>query len=116
MVVRDPDAHPAMVNYESLVAQANKELEQQGHEPLLVVYPADGIAVSDSPFGYVDRGQGKDNAFSSFQKALVTTSALELYQTKLRKLSLTIWVVDYSHSIIKSSAVPCTSSRVHLRL
>ncbi|MEE8723257.1 MAG: hypothetical protein SOI23_00610 [Atopobiaceae bacterium] len=56
MVVRDPDAHPAMVNYESLVAQANKELEQQRHEPLLVVYPADGIAVSDSLFGYVDRG------------------------------------------------------------
>ena len=155
MVVRDPDAHPAMVNYESLVAQADKELEQQGHEPLLAVYPSDGIAISDSPLGYVDRGQGKDAAFSSFQEALssddaklllervgrrtglggrlsfpdddgvkqafradwglssdssvlkaiplpsadVTMDALELYQSKLRKPSLTIWVVDYSGSM-----------------
>ncbi|MCI1933866.1 MAG: hypothetical protein LKJ31_02020 [Atopobiaceae bacterium] len=32
----------------------------------------------------------------------MTASALELYQTKLRKLSLTIWVVDYSHSVLAS--------------
>lgn len=155
MVVRDPDAHPAMVNYESLVAQANKELEAAGREPLLVICPADGIAVSDSPLGYVDRGQGKDGAFSSFQQALssddaklelervgrrtglggrvanpdddgvkqafradwgistdasvlkavpmpaadVTTKALDLYQTRLRRPSLTVWVVDYSGSM-----------------
>ena len=79
MVVKDPDAHPAMVNYESLVVQANKELEQAGHEPMLVIYPADGIAVSDSPLGYVDRGQGKKDAFSSFQGALGSGDAkLEL--------------------------------------
>lgn len=155
MVVKDPDAHSAMVNYESLVAQADKELEQAGHEPLLAIYPSDGIAVSDSPLGYVDRGQGAENAFQSFQKALgsddaklllervgrrtglggrvanpgdegvkqtfradwgisadagvlkavpmpaadVTTQALDLYQTKLRRPSLTIWVVDYSGSM-----------------
>lgn len=155
MVVKDPDAHPAMVNYESLVAQADKELEQAGHEPLLAIYPSDGIAVSDSPLGYVDRGQGAEDAFQSFQKALgsdgaklllervgrrtglggrvanpdddgvkqtfradwgistdagvlkavpmpaadVTTQALDLYQTKLRRPSLTIWVVDYSGSM-----------------
>ena len=79
MVVKDPDAHPAMVNYESLVVQANKELEQAGHEPMLVIYPADGIAVSDSPLGYVDCGQGKEDAFSSFQGALGSDDAkLEL--------------------------------------
>ena len=155
MVVKDPDAHPAMVNYESLVAQADKELEQAGHEPLLAIYPSDGIAVSDSPLGYVDRGQGAEDAFQSFQKALgsddaklllervgrrtglggrvanpgddgvkqtfradwgisadagvlkavpmpaadVTIQALDLYQTKLRRPSLTIWVVDYSGSM-----------------
>ncbi len=155
MVVKDPDAHPAMVNYESLVAQADKELEQAGHEPLLAIYPSDGIAVSDSPLGYVERGQGAEDAFQSFQKALgsddaklllervgrrtglggrvanpgddgvkqtfradwgistdagvlkavpmpaadVTTQALDLYQTKLRRPSLTIWVVDYSGSM-----------------
>ena len=155
MVVKDPDAHPAMVNYESLVAQADKELEAAGHEPLLAIYPSNGIAVSDSPLGYVDRGQGTEDAFQSFQKALgsddaklllervgrrtglagkvanpdddgvkqtfradwgistdagvlkavpmpaadVTTQALSLYQTKLRRPTLTIWVVDYSGSM-----------------
>ena len=155
MVVKDPDAHPAMVNYESLVAQANKELEQSGHEPLLAIYPTDGIAVSDSPLGYVDRGQNTEDAFTSFQQALssddaklklervgrrtglagrvanldddgvkatfradwgistdasvlktvpmpaaeVTQSTLNLYQAKLRRPSLTVWVVDYSGSM-----------------
>ena len=155
MVVKDPDAHAAMVNYESLVIQADKELEGQGHEPLLAIYPSDGIGVSDSPLGYVDRGQGAEEAFSSFQKALssddaklalervgrraglagrlanpdddqvkqafradwgitsdatvlktiplpaadVTKSALDLYQTKLRRPTMTVWVVDYSGSM-----------------
>lgn len=81
MVVADPAAHPAMVNYESLVSQANRELEEAGEEPLVAVYPADGIAVSDSPLGFVDRGQGSDaeDAFLAFQGALADNEAtLEL--------------------------------------
>ncbi|KAA8821124.1 vWA domain-containing protein [Bifidobacterium vespertilionis] len=70
MVVANPDRFDAMVNYESLVIQANKQLTQAGHDPLLAVYPADGIAVSDSPLGYVDRGQNLKDAFSKFQQAL----------------------------------------------
>lgn len=77
MVVADPDAHRAMVNYESLVSQADRELEAAGHEPLLAVYPSDGIAVADSPLGYIDRGQGDDvaQAFSDFQDALGSDEA-----------------------------------------
>ena len=70
MVVNDPQAHQAMVNYESLVIQADKQLTSAGNEPLMVVYPQDGIAVSDSPLGYVDRGQNLHDAFSKFQQAL----------------------------------------------
>lgn len=155
MVVANPDRFDSMVNYESLVIQADKQLTQNGHDPLVAVYPADGIAVSDSPLGYVDRGQNLNDAFSKFQKALsskdskllferagrrtglggtlafaddsevkqsfrsewgITTSAealktialpsadvinqaLTVYQTKLRKPSYTIWVVDYSGSM-----------------
>lgn len=155
MVVANPDRFDSMVNYESLVIQTDKQLENNGHDPLLTIYPADGIAVSDSPLGYVDRGQNLDDAFSKFQKALsskdakllferagrrtglggtlayagdndvkqsfrsdwgVNTSAdalktialpsadvidqaLTVYQTKLRKPSYTIWVVDYSGSM-----------------
>lgn len=155
MVVANPNRFNAMVNYESLVIQANKTLTNEGHDPLLAVYPADGIAVSDSPLGYVDRGQNLDAAFGKFQQALaskdakllferagrrtglggtlayasdgqvkqsfraewgintgadalktialpsagVINQALDVYQTKLRKPSYTIWVVDYSGSM-----------------
>ena len=155
MVVANPDRFDAMVNYESLVIQADKALDKDGHDPLLTVYPSDGIAVSDSPFGYVDRGQKLKSAFASFSKALgskdakleferagrrtglggtlayatdsqvkqsfraewgvntdasalktiplpaatVIDSALNVYQTALRKPSWTIWVVDYSGSM-----------------
>lgn len=72
LVVSDPDGRDAMVNYESLVIQADKQLEAAGEEPLLAIYPSDGIAVSDSPLGYVDRGQGNEEAFKKFQGALAS--------------------------------------------
>ncbi len=79
MVVANPDQHRAMINYESLVIAANKELTEAGADPLVAVYPADGIAVSDSPLGYIDRGQGNEEVFSKFQEALATDDAkLEL--------------------------------------
>lgn len=155
MVVANPDRFDSMVNYESLVIQADKTMAKNGHDPLLTVYPSDGIAVSDSPLGYVDRGQNLKDAFDSFAKALsaketkieferagrrtglggalayasdsqvkesfrsewgvntdastlktiplpaasVINSALNVYQTALRKPSWTIWVVDYSGSM-----------------
>lgn len=82
MMVQEPDAHDAMVNYESMVIAADKELTQAGQEPLLAIYPSDGIATSDSPLAYVDRGQGDAtaSAFASFQSALTdgdATLALE---------------------------------------
>ncbi|PJM77612.1 vWA domain-containing protein [Bifidobacterium felsineum] len=155
MVVANPDRFDSMVNYESLVIQADKALTKNGHDPLVAVYPSDGIAVSDSPLGYVDRGQKLKDAFDSFAKALssrdskleferagrrtglggalayssdsqvqqsfraewgintdasalktiplptasVINSALNVYQTALRKPSWTVWVVDYSGSM-----------------
>lgn len=77
MMVQEPDEHDAMVNYESMVIAADKELTQAGQEPLLAIYPSDGIATSDSPLAYVDRGQGDAtaSAFSSFQNALTDDDA-----------------------------------------
>ncbi|KFI48103.1 vWA domain-containing protein [Bifidobacterium biavatii] len=181
MVVANPDRFDSMVNYESLVIQADKQLEKAGHDPLVAIYPADGIAVSDSPLGYVDRGQNLDDAFAKFQKALsskdskllferagrrtglggtlaygsdnavkqsfraewgidtsadtlktialpaasVIDQALTVYQTKLRKPSYTIWVVDYSGSMsgdgkdgvvngLTSALDPTKSARYHI--
>lgn len=79
MYLADPSGHDAMVNYESIVIQTDKELAARGEEPLVAVYPKEGIAISDSPLGYIDRDQGADAAFGRFQDALTGDGAkLEL--------------------------------------
>ncbi len=67
-VVENYDKVTAMVNYESLIIEANKELTAQGKEPLIAIYPADGITISDSPLGYVDHGNAEKEAI--FKKLL----------------------------------------------
>ena len=52
----------AMVNYESLILSTNEELVRQGREPLYIVYPYDGLSISDAPLGYVDQGDSKKEA------------------------------------------------------
>ncbi|KAA8828240.1 vWA domain-containing protein [Bifidobacterium tissieri] len=88
MVVANPDRFDAMVNYESLVIQANKQLTKNGKDPLVAIYPADGIAVSDSPLGYVDRGQKNDTAFGDFSKALQSKEAKLLFEQAGRRTGL----------------------------
>jgi Ca-activated chloride channel family protein len=48
--------YDAMVNYESVVIEANQELTRQGREPLYALYPVDGVVIADSPLGYVGHG------------------------------------------------------------
>ncbi|PWG59691.1 VWA domain-containing protein [Bifidobacterium catulorum] len=88
MVVANPDRFDAMVNYESLVIQADKALTAKNKDPLLAVYTSDGIAVSDSPLGYVDRGQNLDDAFGSFAKALQSKDAKLLFERAGRRTGL----------------------------
>src|SRR5262245_37881619 len=52
----------AMVNYESLVIEANTALAARGLEPFIVFYVQDGIAIADSPLGYVDKGDDAKKA------------------------------------------------------
>ena len=108
MVVADPDAHPAMVNYESLVSQANRELEEAGHEPLMVIYPADGIAVSDSPLGYVDRGQDStvEQAFEDFQQALGDKDATLALERVGRRTGLGGKVVNADDAQVQQAFSP----------
>lgn len=140
----------AMVNYESLILSTNQALVSQGREPLHIVYPYDGLSISDAPLGYVDQGSGeKEAAFQRLQAYLMSEevqleiqgygrrtgyagvdarhravwnqawgadsgrilspirmpstevlwAALDLYQTRLRKPPLTVYVLDYSGSM-----------------
>jgi Ca-activated chloride channel family protein len=146
-----PDKYDAMVNYESVIIEANKALVAQGKEPLYVVYPKDGLAVADEPLAYLDHGDpAKAELFKKFQtymlaadtqkriqslgwrtelggvvtspdatvfnpawgiatdkplnvirypKPDVISAALALYQTELKKPSVTVFALDFSGSM-----------------
>ena len=65
----------AMVNYESLILSTNEELLKQGKEPLYLVYPYDGLSISDAPLGYVDQGdKKKEEAFLKLKDFLFSDS------------------------------------------
>lgn len=68
--------YDAMVNYETLIIQTNNQLIDQGKEPLHLVYPVDGLSLSDSPLAYVDKGDAdKEEAFLTFQAYLLSPEA-----------------------------------------
>jgi Ca-activated chloride channel family protein len=141
--------YDAMVNYETLIISANKRLREDGREVLYAVYPKEGVAMADSPLGYIDNGNSEKEAlFRQFQEYLLSTpiqleiqktgrrtgfipiskenetvfiaegidinktlstvkmpdataleKALELYQEKLKKPSLTFYCLDFSGSM-----------------
>ncbi|MFZ2089035.1 MAG: VWA domain-containing protein [Desulfobaccales bacterium] len=63
----------AMVNYEALIIEANQELVKRVQEPLLVVYPVDGIVIADSPLGYINKGDAqKEKFFKDLQAHLLS--------------------------------------------
>jgi Ca-activated chloride channel family protein len=66
--------YDAMVNYESMMIEANQELTRRGKEPLYVVYPTDGLVIADSQLGYVDNGdKEKESFFRKLQEYLLSS-------------------------------------------
>src|SRR5262245_41493990 len=63
----------AMFNYESLVIEANSELVTHQLEPFVVFYVQDGLAIADSPLGYLDKGDTDRKAmFDKLQAYLLS--------------------------------------------
>jgi Ca-activated chloride channel family protein len=145
---QDGTQYDAMWNYEATLKETNDKLKPLGKELLYAIYPADGVAVGDSPLGFLERGRGGEyqqfftdllaylqteaaakriaatgrriplasNIAASpepdwnFDPARLVTAirmpepavirqALDLYQTALRKPSLTALCLDYSGSM-----------------
>ena len=46
--------YEAVVTYETSIININKKLEEQGREPLYIIYAKDGVSISDSPLAYID--------------------------------------------------------------
>lgn len=65
--------YEAMVNYESVIIETNKQLIKEGKEPLYAVYPYDGLTIADSPLGYIDKDDSnKENIFKKLQSFLLS--------------------------------------------
>ena len=80
--------YDAMVNYECLVIDANRQRESEGKEPLYVVYPYDGLSIADSPLGYVDHGDSqKEEAFQAVQQYLLSEAAQSEIEATGRRIS-----------------------------
>lgn len=80
--------YDAMVNYECLIIDANRQLESEGKEPLYIVYPYDGLSIADSPLGYVDhRDSQKEEAFQAVQQYLLSEEAQSQIEATGRRIS-----------------------------
>jgi Ca-activated chloride channel family protein len=63
----------AMVNYEAVIIEADKQLVSLGREPLYAIYPKDGLAIADSPLGFINQGDAeKEKAFLELQAYLLS--------------------------------------------
>ena len=64
--------YDAMWNYEAVLAETNDTLKQRGAELLYAIYPSDGVALANSPLGFIDRGRDQRAFFDALQKQLVS--------------------------------------------
>ena len=62
--------YEAVIDNESSLIALNKKLLTKNQQPLYLLYPLDGVAINDFPFGYVNRDQKKEEDFLKIQKFL----------------------------------------------
>ena len=79
--------YEAVIATESSLIRINKQLESKGEDTLYLLYPTDGVAINDSPFAYVDRGQDKLENFNKLQSYLLSLNT----QKELEKLGKRTW-------------------------
>ena len=58
----------AMINYESSLIKINQELVKKNKEPLYLIYPKDGVAINDMPFGYINNDSKDEITKERFNK------------------------------------------------
>lgn len=74
--------YDAMVNYEQLIIQTNEKLAEQDKEPLYMIYPSDGLSISDSTLAYLDHEDSeKEEMFLNFEEYILSDET----QSKIEK-------------------------------
>lgn len=79
-------SYESIITYESSIININKQLEAEGKETLYVLYPVDGVSISDSPLAYIDNGdENKKEEFLKLQSYILSNDGQkELAQTGRR--------------------------------
>ena len=91
--------YEAVVTYESSIININKKLEGTNKEPLYAIYPVDGVALSDSPFAYINnKNEAKLEEFEKIQNYLLSKEG----QDKLEKYGRRVWYGGISENADKS--------------
>ena len=73
--------YESVVTYESSIININKKLESKNKEPLYAIYPVDGVSISDSVFGYIDRkNESKKALFDKFQNSLLSNDGQKVLE------------------------------------
>lgn len=80
--------YEAVVTYETSIININKKLEEQGREPLYIVYAKDGVSISDSPLAYIDNSDKDKLAIFEKLQAYVLS---EEGQQELLKTGRRVW-------------------------
>ena len=80
-------SYEAVVTYESSIININKQLEAKGEEPLYVLYPVDGVSISDSPFAYINNGDdSKKEQFLALRDYILSDEGQEKLAETGRRL------------------------------
>lgn len=75
LLVADDSRLDGMFNYEAVVIEASQTLTAAGREPLVAVYPVDGMSIADFPFGCVDHGDAAKTTFCHTLQAYLLSEA-----------------------------------------
>ena len=80
--------YDAAFTYESSIISINKKLEKMGDEPLYIIYPVDGVSISDSPLVFINNGNDeKKELFLGFQEYILSDKG----QKELASLGRRTW-------------------------
>ena len=91
--------YEAVVTYETSLININKKLEQQGKEPLYIIYAKDGVSISDSPFAYIDNSdENKLEQFTKLQSYILSNDG----QQELVKTGRRVWYGGVNDNTDKS--------------
>lgn len=81
-------SYDAAISYESSLINLNKQLVSENKEPYYLIYPIDGVTISDSPLAYVDNGnEDKKEIFLNLQNYILSKEG----QKKLEEYGRRTW-------------------------